>query len=198
MKEIRKVLLALLLITGFSNINAQDANNPWEIDFGANAVVFYPMASISSPSLKNYAGGFVNVRQHYNYYGIPVRLHIGRYVNKGFSIGLALSTNKIRKMGGLTKELNYFGFDTDLRYDLNGILGDINIIKNLTIDPYISTGIGYTSVGNLHNGSLNVAGGINFWLDKTNNIGIQIQTIVKKRLTGSPSSYYQHSLGIAY
>jgi len=198
MKTSQKLFLVFFIMLSINSIKAQDSNNPWEIDFGANAVVFYPMANFSNPTFNNYLGGFVNVSKHYNYYGIPVKLHIGRYVAKGFSIGMSASVNKIRKMANLVQEQNYFGFDTDLRYDLNNIIGAINIIKNLEIDPYISTGVGYTAVGSRHNGTLNVAGGINFWLGKSDNIGIEIQTVGKKRLTGTLSSYFQHSLGIAY
>jgi len=198
MKNLKKVLIVLLAVVSINTIKAQDVNHPWEVDLGANAVVFYPMANYSTPSFNNYLGGFKNISQHYNYYGTPVRFHIGRFVAKGFSIGMAASANKIRKMGGHIKELDYFGIDADLRYALRGILGDINIIKNLEIDPYISTGIGYTTVGSGHNGSLNFAGGINFWMGKKNNVGIQIQTIYKKNLTGAITSYFQHSIGVAY
>jgi len=198
MKYLKEVLLALLFFISISTIKAQDANKPWELDFGVNAVIFYPMASINNPGFNDYAEGLFNVGKHYNYYGVPVKLHIGRYIAKGFSIGMSMSTNKIRKMGSLTGELNYFGLDTDLRLNLTGVTGAVNIVKNLEIDPYILTGVGYTSVGSRHNGSLNFGGGINFWVNKKKDIGIQVQTVVKKRLDGTISSYYQHSLGVAF
>ena len=40
MKHLKVALLALLLVTGFSNVNAQDENNPWAVGFGVNAVDF--------------------------------------------------------------------------------------------------------------------------------------------------------------
>ena len=42
MKHLKVALLALLLVTSFSNVNAQDENNPWAVGFGVNAVDFYP------------------------------------------------------------------------------------------------------------------------------------------------------------
>ncbi|MCF6214023.1 MAG: OmpA family protein [Flavobacteriaceae bacterium] len=198
MRHLRKVLSTLLVVVSISCINAQDANNPWEIDFGANAVVFYPMASLSNPSLKNYAASFVNVRKHYNYYGLPVKLHFGRYIDKGFSIGVAFSTNKIRKMGGPVNNLSFFGFDTDLRYDLNGLLGNLNIINNVVIDPYAITGIGYSKVGSGQIGSLNLGGGINFWTGKSKNFGFQFQSMGKLNIKGSIHSYFQHSFGLVF
>ena len=198
MRHLRKNLLTLLVIAGFSNINAQDANSPCEIDFGVNAVVFYPMSSITSPSIKNYVGGFVNISKDYNYYGLPVKLHIGRYIDKGLSVGISLSTNKIRKMGNLTDELNYFSFDTDLKYDLNRLFGDLDFINNVVVDSYVLTGIGYTSVGSKQNGSLNIGGGINFWVSKSKDFGFQFQSLGKLRLKGTVGSYFQHSFGVVF
>jgi len=204
MKNLKKVLLALLIIAGFNSISAQDARNPWEIDFGANAVVFYPMGGTpQKPNFGDYLDGLFKVTKHYNYYSVPERFHIGRYIKKGFSVGMSLSINKIKKWHGVTgisPELNYFGFDTDVRYDLKDKLGNLNFIKNVEIDPYISTGVGFTAVSSYHhNGSFNLGGGINFWIgNRTNNIGVQIQTIGKLRLRGSVGSYWHHSLGIVF
>ena len=38
MKNLSRLLLAMLLVLGFSNTYAQDENNPWAISFGVNAV----------------------------------------------------------------------------------------------------------------------------------------------------------------
>jgi len=198
MNKTRTILAVVTLFLSVSITLAQDSKNPWEIDFGANAVVFYPMASINNPSISNYIGGFVNVRQHYNYYGLPLRVHVGRYISKDFSMGAAFSLNKIRKMGGSVNELDFFNFDTDLRYDLNALFGDLKIIKNLVIDPYAFTGLGYTSVGSAHIGSLNLGGGINFWTSKSKNFGFQVQSTGKLNLKGTISSYFQHSFGVVF
>ena len=43
MKNLSRLLLAMLLVLGFSNTYAQDENNPWAISFGVNAVDVYPV-----------------------------------------------------------------------------------------------------------------------------------------------------------
>ena len=42
MKHLSRFLVALLLVVGFSNVKAQDSNNPWQINVSVNAVDFYP------------------------------------------------------------------------------------------------------------------------------------------------------------
>ena len=42
MKHLKVALLALLLITGFSNVNAQDQNNPWAISLGVKLLEATP------------------------------------------------------------------------------------------------------------------------------------------------------------
>ena len=41
MKHLRIAILALLFVAGFSNVNAQDEDNPWTIGIGINAVDFF-------------------------------------------------------------------------------------------------------------------------------------------------------------
>ena len=42
MKNLSRLLFAMLLVLGYSNVNAQDENNPWQITIGINAVDAYP------------------------------------------------------------------------------------------------------------------------------------------------------------
>ena len=49
MKNLKIALLALLFVAGFSNVNAQDEDNPWTIGIGVNAVDFFPT---NQPDLK--------------------------------------------------------------------------------------------------------------------------------------------------
>ena len=42
MKILSKLMLAFLFVLAFSTSNAQNENNPWQIDLGINAVDFYP------------------------------------------------------------------------------------------------------------------------------------------------------------
>ena len=47
MKNLSRLLFAMLLVLGYSNANAQDKNNPWQITIGANAVDFYPVGEVA-------------------------------------------------------------------------------------------------------------------------------------------------------
>lgn len=42
MKNLSRLLFAMLLVLGYSNVDAQDKNNPWQITIGLNAVDAYP------------------------------------------------------------------------------------------------------------------------------------------------------------
>ena len=41
MKNLSRLLFAMLLVFGLSNANAQDEDNPWQFSFGLNAVDLY-------------------------------------------------------------------------------------------------------------------------------------------------------------
>ena len=69
MKHLKKVLLILLVVVSFNNINAQDEDNPWAIELGTNAVDFYPTGAdfkvpndgavvlpVPAPTLDGYLG----------------------------------------------------------------------------------------------------------------------------------------------
>lgn len=111
MKHLKKVLLILLVVVSFNNINAQDEDNPWAIEIGTNSVDFYPTGAdypgkndgaailpIPPPSGEDpIIGGmfedFFNVTDHWNTASAISRLRVSRYVGSGFVIGLAGSFN---------------------------------------------------------------------------------------------------------
>ena len=62
MKHLKKALFVLVLFATFS-MSAQDENNPWSIDFGANAVDFYPT---NQAGMGNWFDEYVNFNDHYN------------------------------------------------------------------------------------------------------------------------------------
>ena len=45
MKHLKKLLLIALVVVFANNISAQDQDNRWVIELGANAVDFYPTGS---------------------------------------------------------------------------------------------------------------------------------------------------------
>jgi len=183
MKHLKIALLALLLITGFSNVNAQDQNNPWAITLGVNAVDFYPQESTMFDE-------FFNAGDHYNSLPSLSKIAVSKYLADGFSFEAAGTLNKISKRGDETvDDLSYFGLDGAVKYDLNKIIGDTS-----WFNPYASIGGGYTWLDEFGTGTLNGAVGVNFWFN--DNIGLNIESKAKNEFDSSIDFHMQHSLGL--
>ncbi|MBJ2173926.1 OmpA family protein [Aureibaculum sp. A20] len=189
MKHLRKVLFVVALIAGFS-MNAQDENNPWSIDFGANAVDFYPTNS-GAAGTAGWFDEFVNIDDHYNIIPSISRLRVGRYLGSGFSLGLAGSLNKIENIGDVSaSDLSYIGADLDIRYALNTLWGG-----KKWFDPYVHIGGGYQFIDDNSAGTANGGLGVNFWFNDF--IGINVQTAYKHSFDeDNVLPHFQHAAGI--
>jgi outer membrane protein OmpA-like peptidoglycan-associated protein len=188
MKHLKKALFVLVLFATFS-MSAQDENNPWSIDFGANAVDFYPT---NQAGMGNWFDEYVNFNDHYNIIPSITRVRIGRYIGDGFSLGVAGSLNKIEKMGDVkTGNLSYIGADLDIRYDLNNLFG-----ASKWFDPFLSVGGGYTFIDDLGAGTFNGGAGINFWFNDF--VGLNVQSTYKHSFDEvRQMPHFQHALGVA-
>ncbi|HHB52569.1 MAG TPA: OmpA family protein, partial [Saprospiraceae bacterium] len=131
MNNLYKVTLISALLFLFINpVNSQDKDNPWLISFGINFVDFYPtningMTSESGVPTK-WFDQFFNLNKHYNYVVAPTKISLGRYINTSFSGELAISVNKIDKVGSikLNENVSYFALDVNLIYNINKIIGN--------------------------------------------------------------------------
>jgi len=188
MKHLKKVLFVLVLFAGFS-MSAQDEDNPWSIDFGVNAVDFYPT---NQAGMGGWFDEYVNITDHYNLVPSISRIRVGRYLGDGFSLGLAGSLNKIENIGDVAaSDLSYIAGDMDIRYDLNNLFGDSN-----WFDPYLSVGGGYTFLDEEGSGTFNGGAGVNFWFNEF--IGINLQSVYKHTFDEERQlPHFQHALGIA-
>ena len=188
MKHLKKVLFVLVLFASIS-MSAQDENNPWSVDFGVNAVDFYPT---NQAGMGGWFDEYVNINDHYNLIPSISRVRVGRYLGDGFSLGLAGSLNKIDKMGDASaSDLSYIAGDLDIRYDLNNIFGD-----SKWFDPYLSVGGGYTFLDSEGAGTFNGGAGINFWFNDF--IGLNLQSVYKHSFDEAQQlPHFQHALGIA-
>jgi OOP family OmpA-OmpF porin len=183
MKHLKVALLALVLVVGFNNVNAQDNNNPWAIGFGVNAVDFYP-------DKNRLVDEFFNVNDHYNMIPAVTRLTVGKYLADGFSFEAAGTINKISKIGDASvSDLSYFGLDGAVKYDLNKIIGETS-----WFDPYASVGGGYVWMDSFGTGTFNGALGANFWFN--DNIGLNIEMKGKKSFESNIEGHMQHSVGV--
>src|SRR5690606_23405558 len=136
-----RLLFAMLLVLGFSNANAQDENNPWAIGFGVNAVDFYPVGEDAPRG--EYFDEFFNQEDHWNILPSLSTISVSRYLDKGFSLGVSGSINKISKFGdddNFYDDASYYGLDGVVKYSF------ANLIGSKVIDPYLGVGGGYTWV----------------------------------------------------
>jgi len=189
MKHLKVALLALLLITGFNEVNAQDNNNPWAIGFGVNAVDFYP----TNPGLSGHGAWFdefMNTGDHYNIIPAISRLTVGKYLADGFTLEASGSLNKITKVGdNAVSDLTYYSVDGNLKYDLNNVFGESS-----WFDPYALVGGGYTWLDNLGTGTFNGGLGFNLWFSE--NVGLNIESKYKHTFESNIVQHFQHSVGL--
>ena len=184
MKHLKRVLFVFVLFASFS-ISAQDENNPWSIDFGANAVDFYPTNQVG---MGNWFDEFVNVGDHYNVIPSISRIRVGKYLDSGFSLGLAGSLNKIEKIGdNAGGDLSYIGVDLDIRYAL--------MRNKKWFDPYLAIGGGYNFIGDNSAGTANGGAGVNFWFNDF--VGLNIQSVYKHSFDeDNVMPHFQHAAGL--
>ena len=187
MKHLKKLLFVLVIFAGLS-MNAQDENNPWSIDFGVNAVDLYPT---NQPGMGNWFDEYININDHYNMIPSISRIHVGRYLGDGFSLGVAVSVNKIDKIGDNSANgLQYIGSDLDIRYDLNNIFG-----QSKWFDPYVAVGGGYTFLDKLGAGTFNGGAGFNIMFNDF--MGLNVQSTYKHSFDEvRQMPHFQHALGI--
>ena len=189
MKHLKLAVLALLLVVGFNNTNAQDKNNPWAIGFGTNAVDFYP----TNPGLNGHGSWFnefANADDHYNIIPAITKLSVGKYLADGFSFEAAGSINKISKIGdNSASDLSYFTLDGGIKYDLNNVIGETG-----WFDPYAGVGGGYTWLDSKGTGTFNGGLGANVWFN--DNLGLNIESKYKHTFESSIVQHFQHSLGV--
>ena len=194
MKNLSRLLLAMLLVLGYSNSNAQDKNNPWQITIGVNAVDAYPSGDGGLFS-ETIFDEFGNVSDHYNILPSLSTIAVSKYVGNGFSFGVAGSLNKIDKWGDIstnpdtTNEVDdwsYYGLDGTIKY---------NFLEGKTLDPFVGVGGGYTWVDEIGAGTLNGTLGFNVWFNE--NIGLTVQTSYKHAFEDYLQTHFQHTAGLS-
>ena len=197
MKNLSRLLFAMLLVLGYSNANAQDENNPWQITIGANAVDAYPNGDGGLFS-ETIFDELYNVSDHWNILPSLSTISVSKYLGDGFSFGVAGSLNKIDKWGDISKgpdttnevgDLSYYGLDGTIKYSLD------NLFKSNTFEPFVGAGGGYTWIDEVGAGTLNGTLGLNIWFNE--NIGLTLQSSYKHAFEDYLTTHFQHTAGIA-
>lgn len=183
MKHLSKLLVVALLVVGINSIQAQDENNPWQVQFGVNAVDVYPTGDVSS-----FGNEFFNVNDHWNILPSISYVAVSKSVGDGFSVGARGSLNKISKLGDVSvDDLSYYAIDGTIKYDF--------IKRNTVIDPFVEIGGGYTWVDEIGAGTANGGLGLNIWFSE--NIGLTLQSTYKHAFEDYGIKHFQHLAGIS-
>ena len=192
MKTLKQILTVCAMTLAFSNANAQDANNPWVITLGANAVDAYP-TNLSTSDLYGPQGKwfsqFFNTRDHWNILPAATALGVDRFLSDGFSIGGRLSLNDITKIGNDTSNnFSYQSIDLIVRRSL--------VKGTSTWDPFVELGGGYTWFSGDGTSSFNLGAGLNYWFN--DNFGFTYQTAYKHTFETEGVKHFQHVFGVAF
>ncbi|WP_027137972.1 OmpA family protein [Gaetbulibacter saemankumensis] len=203
MKNLSRLLLAMLLVLGISSVNAQDKNNPWQISIGVNMVDAYPTGAGNLYTGGGYSsetifGEYFNATDHWNILPSLSTISVSRYLGDGFSLGIAGSLNKIDKWGDISSnpdmtnkvdDLSYYGLDGTIKYGIGEAL-DWGVF-----DPFIGVGGGYTWVDEIGAGTINGTLGFNVWFSE--NIGLTLQSAYKHAFEDYLDTHFQHTVGVS-
>lgn len=213
MKHLSKFIAASFLGLVFGTATAQDANKPWAISVGANAVDFFTESEL-------------NVTDADDWNVIPAisKITVARHIKGDFSGSLSGSLNKIEKVGWIpdgenvdntisVDDLSYFSVDGLLTYSFRSLVDKIFKSEGTWFAPKASIGAGYFWLEDEGRFTANLGAGADFWL--TDNFAITAETLYKGVVseydnadenfvtTGSnqasfQTSHLQHHLGVKF
>ena len=174
MKHLSKFIAASFLGLVFGTATAQDANNPWAISVGANAVDFFTEEELNAEDLED-----ANI--------LPAisKITVARHITGGFSGSLSGSLNQIETVGAVAEgvepfdvdDLSYFSVDGLLTYSFRGVVDNIFKTEDSWFAPKASIGAGYFWLEDDGRFTANLGGGVDFWL--TENFAITLETLYK-------------------
>ena len=174
MKHLSKFIAASFLGLVFGTANAQDANKPWAISVGVNAVDFFTESELNAEDLED-----ANI--------IPAisKITVARHIVGDFSGSLSGSLNKIDTVGAVDEgvepfdvdDLSYFSVDGLLTYSLRGLVDKVFKTEDSWFAPKASIGAGYFWLEDEGRFTANLGGGADFWL--TENFAITLETLYK-------------------
>ena len=185
MKQLKIAVIALFMLALGSNVNAQDQNNPWAVSFGVNTIDFYNGSDFGD-QMKDLLGN-----KDWNVLPSISRISAEKYLEKGFSLQLAGSLNKITHF--ITEgdsDFLYYSLGANVKYDVNNLIGD----TSQYFDPFVYLGGDFVSADSNSEGMLNIGVGFNTWFNE--NLGLSFQTGTKKGFSSEVRAHYQSTLGL--
>ncbi|TVZ56150.1 outer membrane protein OmpA-like peptidoglycan-associated protein [Lutibacter sp. Hel_I_33_5] len=188
MKQLKLAVIALFALVTVVNVSAQDENNPWVIGFGINAIDMYNGNDFAS-QIRDGLGS-----KDWNILPSISRISAEKYIDKGFTVQLAGTVNKIKHHIALNdSDYIIWSIGAVAKYDLNNLFGDTGMF-----DPYIFAGGDYVASGKSDQSELMGHGGVGFNLWLNDNFGLNFQHGSKLGFGEKVRSHYQNSLGLVF
>ena len=187
MKRLKIAVIALFALVTVANVNAQDSDNPWAINFGLNSVDFRGGRSVKNLT-KDYLG-----TSDWNTLPSISTLSVSKYLKDGFSLQLAGSVNRIDNDGSGDF---YYAIDANVKYDVNKLVNWAFGSTTSYFDPYVYLGGGYTSLDNQGEAMLNAGAGFNVWFNE--NLGLNFQSGAKRNFSEKVGDHFQHTFGVVF
>jgi len=147
MKNLSKLLIAVLITFSYTNTYSQDENNPWQFSFGINAVDLN-------------ADEFFAIDESWNVSSGLSMFTLSKYLGDNMSLGLSGSVNSISKFTDGDEFINdatNFAGDLILKYSLSEVL---SLEK---MEPFVGIGIGKTWMDSSSWMTSNASLGMNYW-----------------------------------
>lgn len=210
MKKISILLIIAILIVS-NVVSAQKNDTSWTFKTGFN-IVDIRIPKDFGGIVKDYFNGSV---EDLNFYGVPLRFAAEKHLNKGLSVQLATSMNKIKRGShlnngiGLTNS-NFFILDAKLKYEFANLFH----IDKGWFDPFAGVGFGYSAIGDydtvfpdLSGKDLKIGagGGFNAWLSDKYAIAFESyyhhnfkNTFSNEGNSGTGTDFFQHSIMLIY
>jgi len=208
MKNLSRLLFTLMLLVSFTNVNAQDEDNPWAISFGINAVDVYPVGEDAPQG--DYFDEFFNASDHWSILPSLSTISVSKYVGNNFTVQAGGSINKITNWGQFetnagdvnvnVNDLSYYALDANVKYNF------ADLLNSKRFEPAIGIGGGYTWIeeGKYNNnnvngnkaigaGTLNGSLGLTYWF--TENLGLFVESKYKHSFEDYLTKHFQHSAG---
>jgi outer membrane protein OmpA-like peptidoglycan-associated protein len=187
MKQLKLAMIALFMFAGISNVNAQDANNPWAISFGVNTVDMYGGSDFGE-QFEDMLGS-----SDWNFLPSISRISADKYLEKGFTLQLAGSLNKITTyLKEDDEDAIYWSLGANVKYDLNMLFGQTG-----WFDPFVFVGANYVSLDRKGGQSeLMAQGGLGFNVWFNDNIGLTFTNSSNLGFADNVRSHYQNTAGL--
>jgi OOP family OmpA-OmpF porin len=186
MKILKIAVIALFTLSISGNVSAQDDNNPWVVGFGLNSVDMYSGTDTSS-QFKDLLGS-----SDWNTLPSVSRISAEKYLEKGFTLQLAGTLNKI-KHHRAKDDSDYVLWSVGalVKYDLNSLVGETG-----WFDPYVGIGGDYVGSGKNDQSELMGVGALGFNVWFSDNLGVNFQHSDKLGFAKNVRSHYQNSIGL--